>query len=106
MYGLKVDVSVLLNKIAAVCTDYYPGSITDIRNMSEQISSHENLLKKTDYEMLFEDTGKQSEKYLENWAFLFNKGYQGASEFLCVIHPQRKVSNCILSKEEKHLTFL
>lgn len=101
LYGLKVEMSVLPNGLAIMCSESFPGSTSDISIMSRRAIVHMDQTKKKSYEENLEDFGQLSETYPNNWGILCDKGYQGAAAFCRAIHPHKKPSGRGLSLEQE-----
>lgn len=101
LYGLKANFSVLSNRIATFCTNHFPGSVSYIKIMTKNISTHESLSKKTNHKRTFEDLNKHDEIHPIHRAMFYKKGYQGASEFLRIIQARKRVSNRSLPCEQE-----
>lgn len=74
LYDLKVEISVLTNGLAMLCSKNYHGSVSDLRIMSEIRDAHLEFTKKTSAEQYVQDLGDLGEEYPNNWAMLCDKG--------------------------------
>lgn len=102
LYGLKVEVSVLPNGLAAFCSPHYPGSKSDISIMHDMENEHQSASKKMVAEVGEEDLGIGVDKFPGSWGILCDKGYQGANEFLRAVTPHKKPVHGGLSIAEVH----
>lgn len=95
--------SVLPNGYTIGCTKRYPASVSDLTIFHKNAIWHEEETKKTEGEITeYIDIGELSAKVPNEWAILANKGYQGSTEFLRVMHPKKKPKNGELTKTEEH----
>lgn len=102
-YGYKVEVSVTSTGVALGCTKHYPGSVSDLDIMRKNADFHKMELEKLVSEAALEDVGPNKEDHPDHWAVLADKGYQGSSEFVRVIHPKKKPPGRPLTIEEVEL---
>lgn len=102
LYGYKVEVSVLPNGYAIGCTRHYPGSESDVKIFQFNQDFHLFEVKKSDAEADYEqDVGELSSEYPDYWAILADKGYQGAAEFIRVVHPKKKPPKGELTRSDE-----
>ena len=101
LYGYKGEVSVLPTGIAAQCTEHFLGSVSDIDIMHRNRAFHKTALQKVQEEETIGDVGIWSDKYANAWAILGHKDYQGAAEFLRLIHPSKKLPRGMLGMEDE-----
>lgn len=55
--------------------------------------------------MSIEDSRTLATTFFDSWAILCDKVYQGATEFLLVVHPHRKLSPHTLTTERENFNF-
>ncbi|GMF34288.1 unnamed protein product [Phytophthora fragariaefolia] len=93
IHSYKVEVSVLLNGLALICTPHYPGSETDIEIFRNNHEFHlQNLLKNSAGTDLADD-GQLKEQYPDTWVVLADKINPGlAADFRASYRP--KSSRC------------
>jgi len=101
LYGFKQEVLVLPTGLAINLTKHHPGSVADIEIMHQNINTHLKLSTKGTGEEQIVDKSNLNNNYLNHWAILCDKGYQGAQEFLRVIHPKRKPKMRALSRQDE-----
>lgn len=61
LYGLKVEVSVLQNGLAMLCSNNYPGSVSDLVMKSENQNCHLEFTNKSSTEQSLQDLGDLGE---------------------------------------------
>ena len=101
LYGFEAEVSVLPNRIAAQCTEHFPGSVSDIDIIFRNRAFHTTALQKVQEEDKIADVGILSDQYAGAWAVLGDKGYQGAAEFVRIVHPKKKPPRGMLSLDDE-----
>ena len=87
--------------IAAQCTEHFPSSVSDIDIMRRNRAFHKTALQKVQEEETIGDVVILSDKYANAWQILGDKGYQGAAEFLPLIHPNKKPRRGMLGMEDE-----
>ena len=63
IYGRKVEVSVLPNRLALHCSKIYPGSVSDLTILNNGMDEHKKLLSNPTIERSYEEDGNNSEKF-------------------------------------------
>lgn len=83
------------------CSLNFPGSVADIDIMSQMKDDHLVALRKEWDENDIVDTCSPGDDFPDHWAALADKGYQGSSEFLRVVHPRKKPQNGVLTMDKE-----
>lgn len=96
LYGYKVEASVGPDGICLGFTKHYAGAVADIDIFHKNSGFHRGCLRKERDERMTRDDGILSDKYPNHWAVIVDKGYQGAAEFMRVIHPRKKPAHRML----------
>ncbi|OWY91311.1 hypothetical protein PHMEG_00040157 [Phytophthora megakarya] len=97
LHGYKVEVSVLPNDRAINCTKPFRGRKSDIGIFRDNIEFHQVQLPKLPTEQIIPDNAPLASDRPDEWDVLTDKGYQGLSEVIRAIHPEKK-------KPGQHLT--
>jgi hypothetical protein len=90
LYGYKTEYSVAMPGVAVNMTKHYPGSVSDLRICEENLSTHKDMLAKTQVDESLEDYGEGAITYPGYWAMLVDKGYQGLQDSIRTIQPTRQ----------------
>ncbi len=101
LYGYKLEVSVMPNGLAAMCSGHYPGSVSDIDIFSDMIANHKEAIKKRPCDEGIADIAPLHHKYPNQWLILTDKGYQGASSRIRLFHPKKKPAGGTLTAAEE-----
>lgn len=99
--GHEVEASVLHNGISIGSSNYFSGSISDIDIFNRMAESHSKSLREFEKERNIIGIGELIDRYPKYWAILMHKGYQGAGEFMRVVHPKKKEPNTLLVLDEE-----
>lgn len=86
-----MDGSVLPNRFVLGYTFPYPGSVSELTTFqgNEELQDYET--RETDIEKGYDDDlGELTSEYPERRNFLGNKGYQGGTELMPVLHSKKK----------------
>lgn len=90
LYSYEVEVSVPPIGIAVSCCSHYPASVSDVDIFHDMIDFHRTALKQTGGDNDVSDIRFFIDNYLDEWAVLADKEYQGGAEFLRTITPHKK----------------
>lgn len=101
LYEFKVEISVLPNRIAANCTENVPGSVSDMDIIYRNRLSHTTALQKVHEEGAITDVEIFSDQYDRTGSVLGDKGYQGAAEFIRILHLYKKPPRKMLGLEDE-----
>ena len=88
LYGYKVEVAVRPSGIASDFSRHCPGSSSDVSILYDRIKNHKCRLEKREEEDEIEDDYPMSDKFVNYWGLLTDKGYQGAADKLRAIIPK------------------
>lgn len=88
-YGYKVECSVLPNGICIGSSKHYPGSKSDIEIMRTMEEFHLTQSEKGTQEISAPDMGPLQAAFPQLWVILGDKGYQGAQNFIRLVHPKK-----------------
>eukprot|EP00171_Calliarthron_tuberculosum_P021823 IDg21823t1 len=101
LYGYKVEVAVRSNGLASAYSKHYAGSVSDITILTKRIEEHRLRLEKGDEDKDIDDVYFMSDEYPNHWAFLADKGYQGAQEMIRCVIPFKKPARGVLSADQE-----
>ena len=90
LYGFKLECSVAPNGQCVYIADHAVGSENDLTIFRNNIGAHQTLLKKKNTEQDINDHGELWDRYVEYWATLVDKGYQGLGVDIRALHPKKK----------------
>lgn len=93
-YGYKTEIGHAPNGLAMLVSNTNPGSIHDFTIFKESVDIYKDFLKKRPSDRTISDNGELKDKYPDSWAAIMDKGYQGASEIVRAIHPQKGRNLC------------
>lgn len=88
-YGLKTETAHLPNGQVAFISETYGGSVHDFTIFKDNVEIYKEFLQKKGQDNKIKDVGELKEKYPKMWALMADKGYQGASELLRAILPEK-----------------
>lgn len=100
LYGVNVEVSVVLIKLAIGRSTVFPGSVAEIYIMHQMVDWCDTECQKRVTEMDLEDDGIGFVEYKGTWAIVADKGYEMAMYFLWVVNPQKKPHSGGLTKDQ------
>ena len=101
LYGYKMELSIRVNGLAALCSKHYPGAVHDIQIFQDRIATHKKRLLKHDDDKDIAESDLGSAEYPTYWAILADKGYEGADEMTRAITPYKKPIRGVLSAEKE-----
>ena len=101
LYGFKVKVSVLPNGLATGSSFHRQGSVSDLTMFRESFEWHKKASKNAPEDNEVSDHGPPGRHFLDMWAILTDKGYQGAQDNLRVLLPKNKRPHRMLSVDEE-----
>ena len=90
IYGYKVEVAVRANGLASAYSKHYPGSVSDIGILTDRLDEHKWRLEKPEEDREIEDNNPLASTFPNHWAFLADKGYQGAQAYIRCHLPHKK----------------
>ena len=67
LYGYKLEVSVMPNELAAMCSRDYPGSVSDIDIFNYMIANHQEEIKKRPCDEGIAEISPLHDKYPNQW---------------------------------------
>lgn len=100
-YGYKVEVAVRANGFASAYSKHYPGSVSDMTILTERIDKHRWRLEKSEEDRELPDNYHMADKYPNHWAFLADKGYQGAQDQARCMIPSKKPARGVLTAAQE-----
>lgn len=86
------------NGICINISEHNPGSVAEITNFRSHTFWHDAVTSRVGDKRHGEDLGEREELHPNNWAILADKGYQGLSQQMRVIHPRKRYGSSIIRK--------
>lgn len=100
LYGYEIEASGLPNGIAIGFSSHFRGSVSDIAIFKKMVEFHNGVLQKLEKGKNIKEIGEVIDTYPKYWANLMDKGYQGAKEFMRVIHSKKETPLCVLGLDD------